>query len=147
MKSEDDEIKTAWRWVRHGLLLIVILVGGGYALKFACLPAAIVDRVANADNIIQNYEWFEDTYSSIKATEMKINNTRRTLKLKLRGFDRVSRETELVGLENHLAELIGKYNAKSRQITRKYFKTETLPYQLSYTDSLLKLDMNKGATQ
>ena len=79
--------------------------------------------------------------------EMKINNTKRSLKLKLRDFDKASRETELIGLENHLAELVGKYNSKSRQITRKYFKSETLPYQLSYTDSLLKLDMNTGETQ
>jgi len=63
-----------------------------------------------------DYEWFYDQYNSIQSLTVNVANTK----------DQETQDRMRMVLNNMVAE----YNSKSSQITRKYWKSDTLPYHI-----------------
>lgn len=121
------------------LLILSILI---WVLGLLSRPAQIIDRVTQPDRIIQNYEWFEETYNDTGALDSQISNAQLQVDSFSDGLgsrDTWSRDDRIefnrlnaivLGLRNQRDSVVAQYNARSNQITRNLFKGSSLPYQL-----------------
>ena len=125
------------------LIVLVLILGGlGWVFGIFGQGAKIIEKTMDADNVIQNYEWFEQTYDDFKATNKKIETAKQTIQRfeesagprKEWTFEDKTEHSRLqsilMGLENYCADIVSKYNARSRMINRKLFKSKGLPEKL-----------------
>lgn len=105
----------------------------------------IVDKTLDADNVLQNYEFFKQQYQDYKSLVSSIEmSTKQIEQYKLQlPKDRVQwseadkNELDrlnivLLGQKQQLNNIISEYNAKSKMQNRSLFKTKELPYELEY---------------
>lgn len=128
----------AWRLI----IAVILLAALGFIVSLLFRPAQVVDRVLDPDRIIQNYEWFEETYNDVKAFNAQIVTAKQQVadfqeaagpRADWRREDTVEfnrLNAVLMGLRNQRDSTIAQYNARSNQITRNLFKGSNLPYQL-----------------
>lgn len=118
-------------WIFKTILLIGFVV---MLIQIIFAPfnliGGVAKKVLNPTNIVNSYEWFEETYNQIQSTEKQIQNTQRSLNSTKNETMKIRYETNLLGLQNYKNDLISQYNAKSRMITRNKFKAKDLPYQI-----------------
>lgn len=136
---------------------LVVLMGVGFGIRILFFPVHTLekeielaydaqDKILDADNAIYNYEWFKQRYEDIEATTKKLNNARTQHNdyLSYLPADRTlwdwedkqedSRQRSVVlGLQNHLEQLIADYNARAKMATRNIFEDSVLP---DYIDAL-----------
>lgn len=133
-----------------GVLLISVAIG---VIKIAFFPAhvfnksvdtayQITDKTLDAENVLQNYEWFKQQYEDYNAIQKKIINAQ----LAVNDFEKnagsrdkwtfedktedARLQTIVTGLKQQEEDIIAEYNAKSKMQNRALFKTRDLPYQL-----------------
>lgn len=124
-----------------------MLVGGIYwVVDLVTTPAQtakdIVKKTLNADNVLQNYEWFKQQYNDYIAINKKIAEadsavSRFTKDAGARSgwtFEdkgEYSRLTSIAdGLKYQREDIVSKYNARSKMLNRELFKTNDLPAEL-----------------
>jgi len=102
----------------------------------------VVKKTLNADNGIQNYEWFKQQYNDYQAINTKITDAdTAVVRFKREAGDRSKWTFEdknessrlasiLDGLKYQRADIAGKYNARSKMLNRELFKTSDLPAEL-----------------
>lgn len=117
------------------------LVGGVGSLVIAPFFAAkgVVERTIAPDNIIANYEWFKRQVQDVKAMDVRLDVSRRTLE-QFKGdagprerwtfedkqeYARLS--SVVLGLEGQRAGMVAEYNARTEMANRALFKTSDLP--------------------
>lgn len=128
-----------------GIIIMVVLFAGGWALKAGMLPfltvtsqidsaGDIIGDTYDADNAIYNYEWFKQRYEDIGATEIQISNTKRNMEdyRELYGNasdwdwqtkqDYNSLNKVYLGQQNYYEEIVADYNARSKMANREIFK-------------------------
>ena len=126
--------KFAFVCFTFGILVFTGLVLVGAVANPFIQAGRITNKTMNADNIIHNYEWFKQTYEDIQAMEKKIGLSL----LAIDDFERSAgdrkdwaREDKIeharlsaikLGIENQLADVIAKYNARSKMANRSIFK-------------------------
>ena len=113
------------------VLIIVAVVT--ILIAFLGKGAAVVDKATDPDAIIYNYEWFEQTYNDV----LKMDRQILQYKTELQEIDKdKERElyyrkfTELSGLRAIRENLVSEYNAKSKMISRKMWKSKELPREI-----------------
>lgn len=96
--------------------------------------ARVINKTIDADNMIQNYEWFKQRHQSIKAIDRKIVDAAAVVASfsesagDRQGWHREDREEYArlssihMGLKQQRADLVAEYNAKSRMANRSIFK-------------------------
>jgi len=134
-------------------ILIVILAVFGIVMKVVLFPLwfvgtvadsgkKIIEKTIDADNVINNYEWFKQTHENIIAIDGKITNAEMDLSnfnaaagpRKEWTFEDKNEFSRLMsvatGLRNHREDVKSKYNARSKMLNRKLFKDKNLPHQI-----------------
>ena len=147
VRSATKEVQWTLGYIVWRLILVVVILSAlGWALTILTRPAQVVERVTDPDRIIQNYEWFEETYNDVQALDRQITNAQSQVSAfgeglgPRDGWTRTDREeynrlnTVVLGLRNQRDGVIADYNARSNQITRNLWKGGTLPYQLKLVD-------------
>lgn len=127
------------------LVLIIVVLAGGWALKAGMLPfltvtkqidsaGQIIDKTYDSDSAIYNYEWFKQRYEDIQATENKISDTKqnmedyRDLYGNASGWDWQTKadynslNKVYLGQQNYYEEIVADYNARSKMANREIFK-------------------------
>jgi hypothetical protein len=119
-----DELEKAVgrKWTRRFMGIGFVLFLYGVVSFFAGIwpfSSAIgaTKKATSPTAIIQNYEWFYDQYHAIEAQ-------RQNIAVLPEG------STDRVGTQMVLNNMIAEYNAKSREITRNFWKADGLPYQI-----------------
>jgi hypothetical protein len=137
------------------VVMIVMVIGFvGFIGKVILFPAhvanttvdtayKITDKTLDADNVINNYEWFKQQYEDYQAIQTKIGQAEVAANsFKESAGDRsnwtfedkneYSRLTSIVdGLKYQAEDIKAEYNAKSKMLNRNIFKTKDLPYQIN----------------
>jgi hypothetical protein len=102
----------------------------------------VVKKTLNADNVIQNYEWYKQQYNDYLAINSKIIEADTSIAHFKRDAGKhsdwsfedkneYSRLTSIAdGLRYQRADIVGKYNARSKMLNRDIFKTSDLPAEL-----------------
>ena len=126
-------------------LIGISMVAGGVWLVTVPFRTAsgIIERTADPDNVIANYEWFKRQVQDVKAFDAKIM----LASLKVEGFEKSAGPREkwtfddkqeharlnsvVLGLESQRASMVAEYNARSQMANRSLFKTNDLPETLN----------------
>lgn len=105
--------------------------------------SGVIKKTLNADNVIQNYEWFKQQYNDYKAINVKISDADSSVakfkreagprdKWTFEDKNEYARLTTIYdGLKYQRADIAGKYNARSKMMNRELFKGDELPLELS----------------
>lgn len=122
----QDELKKAVgkKWFIVILIFTVIItVYLLFSAIFSFFPFSsikgVVQDVSSSESIISNYEYFYDMKYQIDATRNKYIIAKK------------ANLPEANGILMVLESMIGEYNSRSRQITRKLWKSNDLPYQIN----------------
>ena len=100
------------------LAVVLILFSSCFVAKTGIDAAkGVVTKTINADNIINNYQWFYDQYYAIQAqiANIEASNT----------------PVERQGMIMVVNKAIGEYNSKSMQINRNSWKAKDLPHTIT----------------
>lgn len=146
-KSFDERpARTTTKFLVVALLIITAVSVVGWGISMALFPVQqagrIVTKTLDADNVINNYEWFKRQHQDVAAMDTKISIATDTLK----GFEtsvgprdswKFDDRTEwnrlnaiLLGLRGQRASMVAEYNARSQMVNRSIFKTNELPETL-----------------
>jgi hypothetical protein len=137
-----------------GVAAVFITAVLGYAAIYAWFPSTfqtlfvqrdaaqdIVDRTYDADNAIQNYEWFKTQEQKIRMKQRQINDTRQQINRLYTTHGRNSSSWDyqtqqhynrltstLLGQKQMYQKLVADYEARSSMQNREVFKNN-LPYE------------------
>lgn len=148
---EDEFLQNPKRKIRNiffwtiGMLLLGSAIFWTISLVTTPLQTAkdVVQKTLNADNVIQNYEWFKQQYQDYNAINQKISDADSSIvRFKRDAGDRskwtfedkneYSRLSSIYdGLKYQQADIAAKYNARSQMMNRELFKTSDLPLTLN----------------
>ena len=123
-----------------GVWVIVIVLGlgtvageGSWALNLASQPGKVITKTFEADNMINNYEWFKTQYNDILAMDAKIGNAQSQLNSwvasapersdwKIQDRQMYGQLNSIVlGLTNQRATMAATYNARAEMANRSIF--------------------------
>lgn len=96
----------------------------------ASAPGRVVTRTMQTDNIINNYEWFYDSYHQIRSRINQIKQHKSFLKGDNSKDEKVNLRIELAGMQQSCRDLVEKYNSNSSKVNRDIFKSKSLPHTL-----------------
>ena len=147
LKQHETEFENnPTRKIRNVLLWLTglcILFGSIFwILGLLATPANVLQKTLKADNVIQNYEWFKQQHNDYLAINQKISGadtsvarfTRDAGSRKDWSFEDKNEHSRLIsiadGLKYQRADIVGKYNARSKMLNRELFKTSDLPAEL-----------------
>jgi hypothetical protein len=143
LQDPKRKIKKGIFWVL-GLSLLLGAIMWTIDLVTTPLQTAkdVVKKTLNADNVIQNYEWYKLQYNDYIAIGTKIADADTAVKHFTRDAgsrkdwtfedkNEYSRLTSIAdGLRYQRADIVAKYNARSKMLNRDLFKTSDLPAEL-----------------
>jgi len=127
------------KMIFYGILIIGAIV---VAVNVIFKPAEILSNVTNADRALYNYEYFHNKSQSYKAIKVKVaiatkSVTRFNTEAGPRAEWSYEDKTEYArlntiadGLLYQCNDIVADYNAKTEQVTRNIFKTDSTPYKL-----------------
>ena len=133
---------TFWKIFPMCLIIAIIVSVIGWGIRVASQPGSMIEKTLNADNVINNYEWFHQAYEDIQATDIKISNAQATVDQFKKdagerlGWDFSDKDeygrlnSVLLGLKNYRQDIVAKYNARSKMVNRKIFKGKTAPTEI-----------------
>lgn len=126
------------------IVMVLGVVGG--ALGLVTLPfrtaKGVIERTANPDNVIANYEWFKRQYQDVKAIDVRLEVSRKAVSsFESSAGNRSSWTFEdkqessrlnsiVLGLEGQRASMVSEYNARTQMMNRDIFRTSDLPSEL-----------------
>lgn len=126
-----------------GTIIKVVFFPAHVANKAVDTAYKITDKVLDADNVLQNYEFFKQQYQDYLAIDKKIANAEQAVKTfegsagtrdKWTFEDKTEHarlSTIVTGLKQQKEDIISQYNAKSKMQNRSLFKTKDLPSELN----------------
>ncbi len=142
-RFQDKPRRTALNVGLSVIALVTVLGVVGSAVSLITLPfrtaKGVIERTANPDNVIANYEWFKRQYQDVKAIDVRIGASirakdaftysaggRDTWKFEDRQeFNRIN--GIILGLEGQRASMVAEYNARTQMMNRDVFRTSDLP--------------------
>lgn len=140
---------TFWRILWFVLLISIVVGVVSFGITLLSRPGQIIERVTEPDRIIQNYEWFENTYNDALAMDRQSKTATqsvdrfgqtagpRTDWKRADTLEHSRLSSILQGLRNQRDNAVADYNARSNQLTRELFKGSELPYQLDVSDDYI----------
>jgi hypothetical protein len=141
---------TFWRLFWPLLLLPIVIGIMGWAITMLSRPGQVIKRVTEPDRIIQNYEWFENTYNDALAIDRQIKTAQQSVadfgasagdranwkRADTTEFSRLG--SVLQGLRYQRDNIISDYNARSKLLTRNLLKGHELPYQINIIEDKIR---------
>lgn len=147
------ETQDKYRWLKAGLVIFVLLFIVANIISWIWMPflpwmeerdagEEVIEQTYDAEQAIQNYEWFRQQYRDIQSQRNIIDNNYDELERFYETYgedpdewsrtaqERHSRiQQRITGNQNALERMIADYNARSDQANNALFKCQ-LPYQV-----------------
>lgn len=124
------------------LIIKIILFPVNTAHTVANTAQKVMTKTLDVDNVISNYEWFEQQYEDYQAIQNKLVQA----KADIESFEKTAGErinwtfedkneysrltTIASGIQYQMEDIKAQYNAKSKMGNRNIFKSKNLPYQI-----------------
>lgn len=120
----DTQKETYWSLPRI-LLLGFVIFGGigitGFVLNLISQPGRIISKTFDADNIINNYEWFHDAHGNYRAKVNQIKQHKKYHESEPSGGEKARLRIELAAMQQSCRELTNRYNANADKANRSIF--------------------------
>lgn len=118
-----------------GLAVASVLIGGVvFTINLASQPGRIVSKTLDADNMIQNYEWFHDANGNYMARVAQIKQFKSLNATETDPQEKVRLRIEMAAIQQSCRDLSRRYNANSSKMNRGLFRERSLPDQLNSGD-------------
>jgi len=134
----------AWTIFKISMILLALGTAIGFFTGIIGTGTGVIKEVANPKNIIYNYEQFKRDAANVEVfnTNYETNKNAYEMLKKDLGDDRSkwaredraqlnTYQTAMVGNKAERNRLAAEYNAKSKMLSRKFFKGDDLPYSFS----------------
>ncbi len=166
----DDEFERwtprrikAWIWVLIAAVIILPMLVWGISVATSGVRGSgdIVQQRNDADNRISAQAFFEDTYATIKAQDLKLTEAQADLdefiattpqpsssdlvQVQLYTQQLKAKQTTVTGLQQICQDAVGSYNAEARKTIRGDWRSEDLPYQIDATSTTSETDCQPAA--
>lgn len=110
----------------------VALIGvASWALGLLSQGSRVVSKTFDADNIINNYEWYHDAHNSFLARTGQIKQFKGFLAEPSDSAERGRIRIELAAVQQACRDLVGRYNANATKSNRAIFMGKSAPSGLS----------------
>jgi hypothetical protein len=130
------------KWYGIGLLVLVGVSFAVLGIKAVLFPVnvahtavnsagVVVEKTLNADNVLNNYEWFFDTNASITSRQGQIAGHVMLVKEEVDAKERSRLNMELAAMRQSCRDMVTKYNANSEKANKSLFKSRGLPEVLN----------------
>lgn len=161
----DDEIDRwtprrikAWVWVLIAAVILLPMLVWGISVATSSVRGSgdIVQQRNDADNRISAQAFFEDTYATIKAQDLKLTEAQADLEefiatnpqpsssdlvqVQLYTQQLKAKQTTVTGLQQICLTAVGSYNAEARKTIRGDWRSEDLPYQIDAMSTTSETD-------
>lgn len=138
-RKDFREAQSEYFWslprVMVALFAAVILFGGvGWAVGLLSQPARIVSKTLDADNVINNYEWFHDANGNYLARAAQIKQFKALNVAESDPQERSRLRIEMAAIQQSCRDLSRRYNANAAKMNRGIFRERSLPDQLNTGD-------------
>lgn len=131
-----------WKVIGIGMTVIagvsILSVGGtilGTITNVAVTqPGRIINKTFDADNVINNYEWYRDQSNSFIAKQGQVKGHKAII-VRAKSEPEISRLTiELAAMQQSCRDLAGRYNSNASKINRNIFMGTSVPERLNMGD-------------
>lgn len=114
--------------------LIILVIIGLIALSFAMRTCSIAkNHVENSmKNAVITYDEYQDIYATCVQLNLDLGVIKDTPESDSQ-FSQFSKQQRINTLKQQLNRWINEYNAKSKHIDKKWWKSSALPYELTTT--------------
>jgi hypothetical protein len=128
------------------IAIVAVLGVVGSAIGLITLPfrtaTGVLERTAQPDNVIANYEWFKRQYQDVRAIDVRLEASRRaatafeTSAGARTGWTFEDKQESarlnsvILGLEGQRASMVAEYNARTQMMNRDIFRTSDLPAEI-----------------
>jgi len=142
--SDNNYSSSPGKGIGIAILIVAALIAlsvGGYFYSVASRTATgIIERTADPDNVLYNYEYFKNEHRQILAYDNQIATAKTNVaeaeqqpraERDFRDKEEIARQrTILQGLRNQRDNAVGEYNANARKANRSIFMGTDVPQQL-----------------
>lgn len=133
------------KWYGWALLALVGVSLAMLVIKVVMFPVnvahtavnsagAVVAKTLNADNVLNNYEWFFDTNAQWEARRNQITAHASLVKQEVDPKERSRLNMELAAMRQSCRDMATKYNANSAKANKSLFKSRGLPDAINLSD-------------
>ena len=113
-----------------GIMALVIVLGFmSTAVSVISAPGRVLRETLGTQNIINNYEMFQDLNAGFQRRVADIQS-QRALLADSTGTEANRVRIELTGLQQTCRDLVARYNSASEKLNRSVFKSQNLPETL-----------------
>lgn len=118
--------------VAVALVAISVLLGGAtWLISLASQPARIVSKTFDADNAINNYEWFHDANGNYLARTSQVRQFKSLLAGEPDTQEKARLRIEMAAIQQSCRDLARRYNANATKSNRSIFMGRSLPEMLN----------------
>lgn len=121
--------------VLGGTFAALVLFGGvGWIYNIASQPARVISKTLDADNVINNYEWFHDANGNYLARVSQVKQFKSLNASESDPQERSRLRIEMAAVQQSCRDLSRRYNANASKMNRGIFRERSLPEQLNTGD-------------
>jgi hypothetical protein len=140
MKNYRDDFKSVQRdyyWtlprVVFALVALSVLAGSaGWAISIMSQPARIVSKTFDANNVINNYEWFYDARGNFEARIAQVKQFKSFLGDEMNDKNEKARtRIDMAAIQQSCRDLAQRYNVNAEKLNRGIFRSNNLPESLN----------------
>ncbi len=130
----EVESEAFWSLPRVAFLLfaaVVVFGGGGWVISVLSQPARVVSKTFDADNIINNYEYYRDAYGNFQARSAQVRQFKKLAADEGDQQERNRLRIEMAAIQQSCRDLARRYNANADKINRSIFMGTSVPANLN----------------
>jgi hypothetical protein len=109
------------------LATIIVLSVGGWIVGLLWQPARIVSKTLDADNVINNYEWFYDAHGNLMARTAQVRQFKKLTESETDLAERNRLRIEMAAIQQSCRDLARRYNANAEKANRSIFMGHGVP--------------------
>jgi len=121
------------KWVLLGMAVVVLVIGLWVLNRTVFVGTSLVEKATDPDKIISNYEEFQTIWNTCQKLDADLKTICDTPDADPM-FAQFSKSAMVAQKRQKMTRWVQEYNAKSKMVTRQYWKAAKLPYQLSEED-------------
>lgn len=135
-RSEFRELQRESWWTFPRVVLfffvaIAVLGAGGWVLGVLSQPARVVSKTLDADNIINNYEYFHDASQNFLARTAQVRQFKKLYGDETEANERNRLRIEMAAIQQSCRDLARRYNANADKSNRSIFMGRDVPSSLN----------------
>lgn len=122
------------RVIIAGTITATLIGGAVWFVSITSQPGRVISKTFDADNVIQNYEYYHDANGNFIAKTAQVRQFREMVKQETDPQEKSRLRIEMAAIQQSCRDLAQRYNANSQKANRAIFKGGRVPEQLYMGD-------------